>query len=96
MRQLIRARRMSGGLVAAGGLCALVAGLALIEERVPQQIARVFATRAPTPELSSGGRFLHELTVIVLQAVRDQTIEHAPLVIFGLAAVILVLLMTRT
>jgi hypothetical protein len=36
------------------------------------------------------------LVYIAIHAVRDQSIEHAPLTIFGLAALVLVLFMMRT
>ena len=57
------------------------------------QIARAFTSRGPTEEITTIGSRLNEMALIAAQAVRDQSIEHAPLVIFALAAMILVLLL---
>ena len=89
-------RPLSSGLTAAGGLCALLIGLAVIDDRVRDQIARVFARQGPTPEMASVGSRLEEMAAIVAHAMRDQSIEHAPMVIFAVAAMVLVLFMTRT
>lgn len=80
----------------AGGLCALVIGLAAIDARVRDQVARVFARQGPTAEMASIWSQLEEMAVIVAHAMRDQSIENAPMVIFALAAMVLVLFMTRT
>lgn len=89
-------RPFSSGLAAAGGLCALVIGLAAIDDRVRDQVARAFISGGPTEEIASVGSRLQEMAMIAAQAVRDQSIEHAPMVIFALAAMVLVLFMTRT
>ena len=95
MPEVIR-RPFSGALTTAGGLCALLIGLAAIDDRVRDQIARAFTSRGPTDEITTLGSRLSDMVLIAAQAARDQSIEHAPLVIFALAAAILVLLMTRT
>lgn len=94
MPEVIR-RPFSGALTTAGGLFALLIGLAAIDDRVRDQIGRAFTSRGPTDEITTVGARLNDMALIAAQAVRDQSIEHAPLVIFALAAVILVLLMTR-
>lgn len=89
-------RPFSSGLATAGGLCALVVGLAAIDDRVRDQVARAFTSGGPTEEFASVGSRIQEMAMIAAQAVRDQSIEHAPMVIFALAAMVLVLFMTRT
>jgi hypothetical protein len=89
-------RPFAGALTAAGGLLALVIGLAAIDERVRDQVTRVIQRGGPTEELTTMGARLQDLVAIGAQAVRDQSIEHAPLVIFALAAAVLVLFMLRT
>ena len=84
------------GLSAAGGFLMLIGGLAVIDVRVRDQLARVLTGRAPTGDFASLGERVQELLLIVMQSVRDQSIEHAPLVIFALAALVLVLFMVRT
>jgi hypothetical protein len=81
--------------MAAGGLCALLVGLAAIDDRVRDQVARVFARQGPTAEMASIGSRLEEMAVIVAHAMRDQSLEHAPMVIFAVAALVLVLFLTR-
>lgn len=94
MPEVIR-RPFAGALTTAGGLCALLIGLAAIDDRVRDQIARAFTSRGPTEEFATVGARLNEIALIAVQAVQDQSLEHAPMVIFALAAAILVLLMTR-
>jgi hypothetical protein len=89
-------RPFAGALTTAGGLCALLVGLAAIDDRVRDQVARAFTNRGPTEEFATVGSRLNEMALIATRAVGDQSIEHAPMVIFALAAAILVVLMTRT
>jgi hypothetical protein len=88
-------RSFAGTLSTLGGLCALALGLAAIDERVREGMARLFTLRSASGELATfGGRF-RELAEIAFIAIRDQSIEQAPLVIFGLAALVLLLFMLR-
>ena len=89
-------RPFSGGLAAAGGGVALLIGLAAIDDRVRNQMTMAFANRGPTQEITSIGERLQDMAAILAQGVRDQSIAHAPMVMFALAAMILVLFMTRT
>lgn len=95
MAGIIR-RPIYGGLTAGGGLLALVVSLALIDERMRNELARAFTDGAPPGELVTLGAQLRDLALVAAQAVRYQSIEHAPMVIFALAAAVLVLFMTRT
>lgn len=87
-----------GGIAAAGGVMALVAGLAMIDGRVRDQVGLVLRGRpaGASDELATIGERLQDLLLVAVQAVRNQSIEHAPLVIFTLAALVLVLFMLRT
>jgi hypothetical protein len=87
---------MLGGFTAIAGLGARVLGLAIVDERVRFQLERVFSGRAPTAEIRSIGAQLQDLLRVTWQAVQDQSVENAPLVIFSVAALVLVLWMTRT
>jgi hypothetical protein len=77
-------------------MCALVLGLAAIDARVRAQVANVLSGRGPSGELVEAGGRMQDLAAVMLQAIQDQSIEHAPLVIFAVAAMILVLFMLRT
>ena len=58
-------------------------------------MARAFARQGPTAEMASIASRLEEMAVIVAHAMRDQSLEHAPMVIFAVAALVLVLFLTR-
>ena len=51
---------------------------------------------AGSGEIAGFGGRMQELGLIAMQAVRDQSIEHAPLTLFALVALVLFTLMIRT
>ncbi len=81
--------------MSAGVLAILLLALAAVDNRVREQIWLRFSAR-PAVELANVGERARDLATIVVQAARDQSIEHAPLLIFVLAATVLVLFMLRT
>ena len=90
MRRAFREALMSAGTVAI-----LLLVLVAADDRVRDQISRRVVTR-PTAELASAGRQLSDFTTVIVSAARDQSLGHAPLLIFTLAAAVLVLFMLRT
>ena len=92
---LARNRRVvSEWLVSAAALTVLLLALVAIDDRVREQIVlRVSA--GPAEQLAGLGSRLRDIAAILAIAARDQSIEHAPLVIFVLAAAVLVLFMLR-
>lgn len=86
----------SGVVTTSAGIGAIVVGLAIIDERVRSEVAALAAGRASTGELSGVGARIYDLGIVALQAVRDQSIEHAPLTLFALVALMLFVLMLRT
>jgi hypothetical protein len=87
---------MLGGVTAVAGAGALILGLAIVDERVRTQLGRVVSGRPPTEEIVSFGAQLQQLLNVLWQGVQDQSVENAPLVIFSVAALVLVVWMTRT
>lgn len=83
-------------LVATGGLGLLLACLALVDERVREQLAQILTGVPPTGEVGSAFARVQEVATVVVVALRDQSLAYAPLTMFGLAALVLVLFMTRT
>ena len=83
-------------MVTIGSALALVLALALFDDRVRDQIGLALDPRHPVATLTSLGGRASEVVAIVAVAVRAQSIEHAPLVIFASAATVLVLFMLRT
>lgn len=89
-------RATSGFITTGAGLCAIVVGLAVIDERVRHEVAAFATGRANSAEIAGFGTRAQELGLLAIQAVRDQSIEHAPLTLFALAALVLFVLMLRT
>lgn len=83
-------------LLSVGGLAALLAGLALVDDRVRLQLAHLVTGQGATGEVGGAVEHVQGIVTVVLLALRDQSLAYAPLTIFGLAALVLVLFMTRT
>lgn len=66
-----------------------------IDDHVRSEIALKF-TANPTQEIAAAGQHARALTSVVAVAARHQSLEHAPMLIFALAATVLVLFMLRT
>jgi hypothetical protein len=89
-------RATTSFITTSSGLGAIVVGLAVIDERVRSEVGALLAGRATAGELAGFGARLQDLALIAIQAVRDQSIAHAPLTLFALAALVLFVLMMRT
>jgi len=89
-------RAFSDVLISAGALLALIVMLAAFDVRVREQISLRVAPGQTSSQVADAGVAIRDVANVVVTAVRDQSIEHAPLVIFVLAATVLVLFMLRT
>jgi hypothetical protein len=89
-------RRAKSIIGAAAGLLVLAGGLAIIDERVRFSFMRMLEGGAPTGDVAHAASSLEDMSYLVLSAIRDQSIEHAPLTLFAIGAMVLVLFMTRT
>jgi hypothetical protein len=87
-------RGFSEALMSAGTVAVLLLVLVVLDGRVRDEISLRIAR--PSAELAGAGRQVSDITSIIAGAVRDQSLAHAPLLIFALAATVLVLLMLRT
>jgi hypothetical protein len=90
--QITGMRRLNDGLLSAGALIVLVVALVSIDVRVRDQIAEWM--RYIT--ISGTGSQIGNVGSIVLEAALEQSAAHAPLVIFAVAAVVLVIFMLKT
>ena len=88
-------RAISDAMMTAGSALALVVALVLIDGDVRQQISLRLSSH-PAAELAASGEHVRDLASVIAMAAREQTLAHAPLAIFTLAAVVLVLFMLRT
>jgi len=69
--------------------------LAVSDGRVRDRMASHLSSQ-PTAELASAGALVRDVVIVVFQAARDQSIAHAPLVLFVVAGGALLLFMLRT
>jgi hypothetical protein len=77
-------------------LVVLLVALVSVDDRVRERVARILGTRPNSAELVGAGKEISGVVAVVLDAVKDQSMAHAPLVIFALVATVLVLFMLRT
>jgi len=90
-------RRVFGNaVVSMATLAVLLLALVSVDGRVRERIADVLTTPPSSAELAGARQQLQQVSTVVLTAARDQSIEHAPLVIFAAAATVLVIFMVRT
>ena len=82
-------------LISGAALAFVIAALVLVDPRVRRSVADL-ATGAPSAELAQVGSGVYELGGIVVTAILDQSIVHAPLMIFVVIATVLMLFMVRT
>ena len=82
-------------LMSIGTMAILLLVLVAADDRVRDQMSRRFVAH-PTVALASAGRQFSDVTGVIASAARDQSLGHAPLLIFTLAAAVLVLFMLRT
>lgn len=87
-----RTRDLIGSVV---GFLAVFGTIVLVDPRVWHQMRTVASSGAPN-EVRDVGKQLEALGNALLTAVRDQSIDHAPLLVFSAVAIVLVVFMVRT
>ena len=94
---MVRMQRALGDtLISAGALVALIVILVAFDDRVREQISLRIGAGRTSAQIVDAGVAARDLAGVVVDAVRDQSIEHAPLLIFVLGATVIVLFMLRT
>ena len=83
-------------LVATGSLALLCACIAALDERVREQASLILSGQGATGELGAVIAQARQATFSSLQVLHDQGLAYAPLTVFGIAALVLVLFMTKT
>lgn len=89
------ARSLNGGIAGVAGVAAVIVSLAAIDNRVHDELVALLSGHASTGEFLTLTERLHDFAYTVLQAVRDQSIEHAALTIFAMGALMLLIFMMR-
>ncbi|HKH70163.1 MAG TPA: hypothetical protein VKA59_02380 [Vicinamibacterales bacterium] len=87
-------RRVFGDAVIS--FCAVLALLLMLVSIDPRIRVQVASTWGGSGTPTSVSKDLGEVSTVVLSAIRDNGIDNAPLMIFALAATVLVLFMLRT
>ena len=93
MRRVGMRRVFGDAVISISAVLALLLMLVAIDPRVRIQMASVWGGSGTTSSVSQD---LGELSEVVLSAIRDHGIDNAPLMVFALAATVLVLFMLRT
>jgi len=93
---VVTKRAIGEVLISMGTLCVLVFLLVNFNEPLRQEVALRISAGHPAAQAASVQATILNVASIVFIAARDQSIEHAPLVIFVLAAVVLFGFMLRT
>ena len=89
-------RAISDAMITAGSALALVLTLVLVDDRVRDQLSAIVDPRDPGAAVVGLGHRVSQILAIVAVAARTQSLDHAPLVIFAIAATVLVVFMLRT
>lgn len=95
MDQVMRPRLPRGTGEAIGSLICFIAVLATlvaVDDRVRERISIEMSSE----HLATWSERANAIVAVVLDVARDQSIAHAPLLVFSIVAVVLVLFMLRT
>jgi len=83
-------------LTATSGLSILAACLLTLDQRVRDQVSQILTGHSQGTEIGAAAWQLQTRMGAILDVLRDQSLAYAPLTIFGVAAIVLVLFMTKT
>ena len=88
-------RAMGDALMTAGSALVLVITLVAFDDQVRERASQLLSSSS-TLTLAGVGYHLRDVSAILLASAHQQSLAHAPLLIFSLAGVVLVLFMLRT
>ena len=89
-------RRVFGdALISAAALVVLLIGLMMIDDRVRERLLSVVQRGEVSSSVGSMVSTAGNLAGAVMVAAREQSLDHAPLAVFVVAATVLVLAMLR-
>ena len=74
----------------------LLVALVSIDDRVRARVEGLVTTPPSSSEIAGVGADIENVSTLMYKAARDQSVEHAPMVIFAVASGVLVLFMVRT
>jgi hypothetical protein len=89
-------RPVLDGLFTVGPPLLLLSFLVAIDDRVREQLTLRVAPAHAAQTLIAAGSTARSLAAVLIEAGRDQSLAHAPMLIFAMAAAVLTLFMVRT
>ena len=89
-------RVIKDALISMGAVLLLIVALVSIDDRVRERVTDILGRPPSSAEISGTGAKVAQVSSVVFKAVRYQSVEHAPMVIFSVASAVLVLFMLRT
>jgi hypothetical protein len=88
-------RSIGEAIGSAACFVAVLTALVMIDERVRTRMTLMFSGN-PSGQLNSWSERANLMVDALAQAARDQSIAHAPMLMFTLVAIVLVIFMLRT
>jgi hypothetical protein len=88
-------RALEDGLITAAGVLMLLAVLVSVDQRVRERLTDVLRPGNPTAEIANMSSKASKTAAILATAIKDQSIDQAPLVVFVAAGGGLFLAMLR-
>jgi ABC-type xylose transport system permease subunit len=88
-------RAFGDALISAAALVVLLVGLVAIDDRVRERVLSVIQTGEVSSSVGSVTSIASDVAGVLMMAARDQSLDHAPLAVFVVAATALVLAMLR-
>ena len=89
-------RTVLDGLLTIGPPSLLLVFLVVTDDRVREQLTLRVAPAHVSHTLAAAGSTARGLAAVLVEAGRDQSLAHAPMLIFAMAAAMLTLFMVRT
>jgi len=89
-------RAFGDAMISLGAVVLLLMMLVTIDPRVREQVSGAWGGPGSPRVAATINSQMREVTSVVVTAARDHSIDNAPLMIFALAATVLVLFMLRT
>ena len=89
-------RGIKDTLISVGAVVLLIVAIVSIDDRVRERVTDILNRPPSSAEIAGTGAQVVQVSLVVFKAARDQSVEHAPMVIFLVASAVLVLFMLRT
>jgi hypothetical protein len=83
-------------MISVGALTLLLVALVSVDSRLREYARDVLTTPPSQGEIARIGQHVENVSTVVYKAARDKSIEHSAMVIFGVAASVLLVFMLRT